>query len=363
MARAQRRNNDSDTFNSYRDDSDRERRDWSSDWDRDNRREDRDREFYRFEDLGRGTDDDWFDRDRERGGNRDRQSGNRESRNFGRTSDWRSEREYDRGEFGNYGGEFGNYDRDNRDLESGWQGGRDQNRRGNQWSSRTRENRGYQGEGFDDRGDYSPMNRYGQDFGRQSFEGFGQSRNRQFQNQGQYGQSGQGQYGQSGQGQYGQSGSSGQYGQSGQGQYGQHGNQGSRFGQPMSGEYGSSQGSMDRSHAGVGPKNYKRSDERIKEDLCEMFSANPWLDASNTEVEVKQGVVTLTGTVGDRRMRQMMEDIADGVPGVKDVECQIKLETKTKAGAMGTGEKSGEKDKEKGGNSGSSTHDAGKNRQ
>lgn len=342
MARAQRRNNDSDTFNSYRDDSDRERRDWSSDWDRDNRREDRDREFYRFEDLGRGTDDYGFDRDRERGdirdrqrggnrdrqnvGDRDRQSGSREFRNFGRTSDWRSEREYDRGEFGNYGGGFGNYDRDFGDREFGGQGGRNQNRRGGEWSSRSQENRGYPGEGFGDRGDYSPMNRYGQDFGRQSFDGYGQSRNRQSENQGQFV------------------------------------NQGSRFGQPISGEYGSSQGNLERSHAGVGPKNYKRSDERIKEDLCEMFSANPWLDASNTEVEVKQGVVTLTGTVGDRRARQLMEDIADDVPGVKDVECQIKLETKTKAGAMGTGEKSGEKDKERGGNSGSGVHEMGKNR-
>jgi osmotically-inducible protein OsmY len=331
MARAQRRN-ESDTFNSYRTDADRDRRDWSRDWDREHGREDRDRGFYRFEDHGRGIEDEeWFERDRDRDRNRER-----EWRDFG-NRDWRDDRRgysLDNRDFGR--------DADRRDRDQEWNVrghdlGSDRQWRGGEYGGRHRDQdrergwyAGYAGEGFQDRGDYSPMNRYGQDFGRQSFEGFGQSRNRQFQNQGQFGTAEQ---------------------------FGQGSFQGSRFGQPISRGIEH----QDRSFAGVGPRNYKRSDERIKEDVCEMFSANPWLDASNTEIEVKNGIVTLTGTVNDRRTRQLMEDIAEAVPGVKDVECQIKLETKTKAGMMGTsGEKTAEKDK--GGNSGT-TPDTTRHRQ
>ncbi|ASD63505.1 BON domain-containing protein [Bdellovibrio bacteriovorus] len=76
---------------------------------------------------------------------------------------------------------------------------------------------------------------------------------------------------------------------------------------------------------GRGPKSYKRSDERIKEDVCEMLTRDNNIDAEGIEVEVKDGEVTLSGTVPDRRMKHMAEDCAEGCYGVKDVTNNIRV--------------------------------------
>ena len=93
---------------------------------------------------------------------------------------------------------------------------------------------------------------------------------------------------------------------------------------------------------GLGPKGWTRSDERIKEDICERLTAHGDIDASDIEVEVKDGEVTLGGTVTDRRTKRMAEDEADHVSGVKDVHNRIKL----RAGELesGTGRQGSEKD-------------------
>ena len=51
-----------------------------------------------------------------------------------------------------------------------------------------------------------------------------------------------------------------------------------------------------------GPKGYKRSDERMKEDVCDRICAID-VDASNVEVAVKDCEVTLTGSVTDRSLK------------------------------------------------------------
>jgi BON domain-containing protein len=79
-------------------------------------------------------------------------------------------------------------------------------------------------------------------------------------------------------------------------------------------------------HAGRGPKGYQRSDQRIEEDVNEALTRNGQLDATNIQVKVDQGVVTLTGTVDSRQDKRMAEDIADSCPGVKDVHNQIRVE-------------------------------------
>ncbi|MGJ4801847.1 BON domain-containing protein [Luteimonas sp. SDU82] len=76
---------------------------------------------------------------------------------------------------------------------------------------------------------------------------------------------------------------------------------------------------------GRGPKNYLRSDQRITEDLCERLTHDDDVDASNIEVEVKQGVVTLSGTVGERWMKHRAEDLAERCGGVRDVENRIRV--------------------------------------
>lgn len=79
------------------------------------------------------------------------------------------------------------------------------------------------------------------------------------------------------------------------------------------------------SHAGKGPKNYKRSDARISEDLHERMSDDNFLDASGIEVNVTDGEVILTGTVTDRADKRRAEDIAESVSGVTNVENRIRV--------------------------------------
>ena len=80
--------------------------------------------------------------------------------------------------------------------------------------------------------------------------------------------------------------------------------------------------------AGRGPKGYKRSDERIEEDVCERLTQNPELDASDITVQVQNCEVTLSGTVEDRYFKKLAENIAETVSGVKDVHNQIRINPK-----------------------------------
>jgi osmotically-inducible protein OsmY len=77
---------------------------------------------------------------------------------------------------------------------------------------------------------------------------------------------------------------------------------------------------------GIGPKGYKRSDDRIREDISERLEDHPNIDASNIEVSVDQGVVTLSGTVDDRRGKRLAEDVTEDIRGVKDVHNQIRVQ-------------------------------------
>ncbi|HEY8279172.1 MAG TPA: BON domain-containing protein [Bdellovibrionota bacterium] len=80
-----------------------------------------------------------------------------------------------------------------------------------------------------------------------------------------------------------------------------------------------------RNFFGVGPKGYKRSDERIREDVCEALARHPEIDASDIEVVVKGGRVTLAGTVPDRWMRRQAEDAVEFVSGVEDVRLDLNV--------------------------------------
>lgn len=74
-----------------------------------------------------------------------------------------------------------------------------------------------------------------------------------------------------------------------------------------------------------GPKGYARSDERMRDDICERLSDETWIDLSEVDVHVDGGHVRLEGEVHDRFSRYAIEDIADGVWGVKDVDNRIRV--------------------------------------
>ena len=107
------------------------------------------------------------------------------------------------------------------------------------------------------------------------------------------------------------------------------------YGSSEYGGYISSQRSQTdyQSHVGKGPKNWQRSDDRIREEVNEALARHPEIDASEIEVRVERGEVTLTGTVDERRAKRLAEDIVEDVFGVKDVENKIKV----KGGFFGFG--------------------------
>ena len=78
--------------------------------------------------------------------------------------------------------------------------------------------------------------------------------------------------------------------------------------------------------SGRGPKGYQRSDDRIREDICEVLMQHGEIDASEVEVEVQNGEVTLRGTVEDRRQKRLIEDVLEEVSGVRDVQNQLRVQ-------------------------------------
>jgi hypothetical protein len=78
-------------------------------------------------------------------------------------------------------------------------------------------------------------------------------------------------------------------------------------------------------HRGVGPRGYVRSDERIREDVCERLTLHDAIDAASIEVGVSAGVVTLGGNVPERYMKHLAEDAVVDTVGVKDVENSLRV--------------------------------------
>ena len=77
-------------------------------------------------------------------------------------------------------------------------------------------------------------------------------------------------------------------------------------------------------YRGRGPKGYSRSDQQILEDVCESLTDDPYVDASDVTVSCKDGIVTLAGSVPDRRMKFRAEDLVDQCRGVRDIHNRIR---------------------------------------
>ncbi len=78
-------------------------------------------------------------------------------------------------------------------------------------------------------------------------------------------------------------------------------------------------------YRGFGPKGYARSDARIREDICDDLTDAPYVDASDVEVLVRNGEVTLSGTVENRQSRRHAEDLAEGARGVLHVQNNLRV--------------------------------------
>jgi hypothetical protein len=90
----------------------------------------------------------------------------------------------------------------------------------------------------------------------------------------------------------------------------------------------------DRDYTGRGPRAYRRSDERIREDVCERLTMHREIDASDVDIDVREGVVTLTGKVEDKHAKRLAEDVAEEVMGVVDVRNELQTERRGFLGGL-----------------------------
>jgi osmotically-inducible protein OsmY len=74
-----------------------------------------------------------------------------------------------------------------------------------------------------------------------------------------------------------------------------------------------------------GPRGWERSDERLKDDICQRLYDRHDLDASDVTIDVREARVTIDGTVRDRWQKHAIEDVADSIPGVKDIENRVRV--------------------------------------
>ncbi|HEY8506948.1 MAG TPA: BON domain-containing protein [Steroidobacteraceae bacterium] len=86
-----------------------------------------------------------------------------------------------------------------------------------------------------------------------------------------------------------------------------------------------------------GPKNYQRSDERLREDICERLINAADIDSSEVSITVSSGKVTLEGTVPERYMKHAIEDLVDACPGVQDIDNRIRVVTQREWGQSESG--------------------------
>ncbi len=257
-------------------------------------------------------------------------------------------------ESGSRGRQQGGYGGSNRHQDEQSSGDRNEGARGRQWGENRGSEQGRYGSGSSD-------DQYG------TSRGYGQlERYDHEQSNMRYGQPGQsdygrGRYGDAGQGFFGQPGRTGYGPYMGQGGYRRAGGYGAsdrgwdssdwnrgdrghergfleRAGDEVSSWFGDDEAQRRREadHRGKGPRGYTRSDDRIREDASDKLSDDPMVDASDIEVTVENGEVTLSGEVSSRQAKRQAEDCVDHVAGVRHVQNNLRVKASGETGYTGS---------------------------
>jgi hypothetical protein len=88
-------------------------------------------------------------------------------------------------------------------------------------------------------------------------------------------------------------------------------------------------------HTGRGPRGYQRSDERILEELNDRLTAHGLIDASDIDTRVENCEITLEGWVDSREAKRAAADVAEDIPGVRDVHNHLRLRSHVKGQGVG----------------------------
>ncbi|SEP97687.1 BON domain-containing protein [Faunimonas pinastri] len=291
----------------------------NSEIDRD-REDDRSRNDYGYQDYGRGR--------------------TQESRGYGGGYNREEQRSYG-GDYGQNYGRDGGYSGDFGGMRSG-RGGFD----GDRGSRGGYSDSGESGAGYG-REDYSRdsgrdaargnWDRGGYDRGEQRGFGSGQGRSDWnhsggFNRGGQFGAGSYRGYGEQGRGSdYGSESYGNQFGRGSGRNYGRGEERGfwDRASDEVSSWFGDEDAERRRQQdefRGRGPKGYRRSDDRIREDVSDRLTDDWRIDASNIDVKVSDSEVTLDGTVNNRFSKRHAEDIAEQVSGVTHVQNNLRVE-------------------------------------
>ncbi len=272
-------------------------------------------------------DDDWRrrSRDRQSFGGREEDDDRRGAGAYGGS--------YGQGMSGNYAGGYDRSRQRDEDFESGGygggygQGGMRGQSYGGGYGDRDEYDRSYglEGSSYSQRG----QRQYGGQGSQYGQGGYGGQREQGYRQRGAagfgaYEEGGSFSQGRPGMGAQGYERTSQDYGgYTGSGSFGQS----SGFGSEQSGSYLTRGGrSQWGRHSGRGPKNYTRSDDRIREDVNDRLTDDPEIDASEIDVKVSSCEVTLTGTVDNREAKRRAEDCVESVSGVKNVQNNLRVQ-------------------------------------
>jgi hypothetical protein len=80
-------------------------------------------------------------------------------------------------------------------------------------------------------------------------------------------------------------------------------------------------------YTGRGPKGYRRSDQQLIEEASQRLERDGDIDATDIEVTAEDGVITLRGTVPDRRTKRRAEECVESVYGARDVMNELRCGT------------------------------------
>jgi hypothetical protein len=122
---------------------------------------------------------------------------------------------------------------------------------------------------------------------------------------------------------------SGRYGESYGGRFG-------GYGEGAAQSYGGGAAARE-TFRGRGPKGYQRTDDRIREDVIERLTDDHWVDASDIDVAVSGGEVTLNGMVDSREAKRHAERVVEDLSGVRHVQNNLRVRSGFSQGYPNTG--------------------------
>jgi osmotically-inducible protein OsmY len=75
----------------------------------------------------------------------------------------------------------------------------------------------------------------------------------------------------------------------------------------------------------TGDAGSKLNDQKIKEIVSDVLLHSHEVDASEIEIDVQDGVVTMNGYISSKGMLKVAEDLVGSIPCVEDVFTQLKI--------------------------------------